>query len=38
MTKYLREVQTCPDDATDLPEQILPHIDDSDEAILSALE
>jgi hypothetical protein len=38
MTKYLREGQTGPDDATSLPEEISPHIDDSDEAILRALE
>jgi hypothetical protein len=38
MTKYLREAQTAPDDATALPEEISPHIDDSDEAILRALE
>jgi hypothetical protein len=38
MTKYLREAQTSPDDATALPEEISPHIDDSDEAVLRALE
>jgi hypothetical protein len=38
MTKYLREAQTGPDDATALPEDISPHIDDSDEVILRALE
>jgi hypothetical protein len=38
MTKYIREVQTGPDDAPALPEEISPHIDDSDEAILRALE
>jgi hypothetical protein len=37
-TKYLREVQTGPDDATQLPEDISLHIVDSDEAILSALD
>jgi hypothetical protein len=36
--KYFREVQTCPDDATALFEEVSPHIDDSDEAILSELE
>jgi hypothetical protein len=36
--KSLREVQTGPDDATTLPEEISPHIGDSDEAILRALE
>jgi hypothetical protein len=36
--KYLREAQTCPDDATALPEEISAHIDDSDEALLRALE
>jgi hypothetical protein len=38
VTKYFREAQTGPDDATALPEEISPHIDDSDEAILRALE
>jgi hypothetical protein len=38
VTKYLREAQTGPDDATSLPEYISRHIDDSDEAIPSALE
>jgi hypothetical protein len=37
VTKYLREVQTGPDNATALPEKISPHIDDSDEAILRVL-
>jgi hypothetical protein len=36
--KYLREGQTGPDDATALPDEISRHIDDSDEAILRALE
>jgi hypothetical protein len=36
--KYLREAQTGPDDATAFPEEISPHNDDSDEAILGALE
>jgi hypothetical protein len=36
--KYLREVQTGPDDATAVFEEISPHIDDLDEAILSDLE
>jgi hypothetical protein len=38
LTKYLREAQTGPDDATQLPEGISPHIDDSPEVTLSALE
>jgi hypothetical protein len=38
VTKYLREVQTGPDDATALPEEMSPHSGDSDEAILRALE
>jgi hypothetical protein len=38
VTKYLCEAQTRPDDATPLPEEISTHIDDSDEAILGALE
>jgi hypothetical protein len=38
VTKYLREAQTGPDDATALLEEISPHIDDWDEAILRALE
>jgi hypothetical protein len=38
VTKYLREVQTGPDDATPLPEEMSHHIDDSDEAILRAIE
>jgi hypothetical protein len=36
--KYLREAQTGPDDAIALFDEISPHIDDSDEAILSVLE
>jgi hypothetical protein len=38
MTKSFREAQTGPDDATALPEEISPDIDESDEAILGALE
>jgi hypothetical protein len=38
MTKYLREAQTGPDEVIRLSEEISPHIEDSDEAILSALE
>jgi hypothetical protein len=38
VTKYLCEAQTGTDDATELPEEISPHIDDSDEAILRGLE
>jgi hypothetical protein len=38
VTNYLREVQTGPDDASALPEEISPHIDDSDKVILRALE
>jgi hypothetical protein len=34
VTKYFGEAPTSPDDATALPEEISPHIDDSDEAIL----
>jgi hypothetical protein len=37
VTKYLGEVQTGRDDATPLPEDISPHIDDSDEPNLGAL-
>jgi hypothetical protein len=36
--KYLREAQTAPDDASALFDELSPHMDDSDEAILSALE
>jgi hypothetical protein len=36
--KYLHEAQTGRDDAMPLSEEISLHIDDSDEAILSALE
>jgi precorrin-2 methylase len=36
--KYLREAQTCRDDAMPLSEEMSRHIDDSDEAIRSALE
>jgi hypothetical protein len=38
VTNYLREVQTGADHANPLPEEISPDIDDSDEAILGALE
>jgi hypothetical protein len=38
VTKYLREAQTGRDDAMQLSEEISPHIDDSDDAILSTLE
>jgi hypothetical protein len=38
VTKYVREAQTGLDDATALPEEISPHIDDSEEAVLRALE
>jgi hypothetical protein len=38
VTKYIREAKTGPHDATALPEEISPHIDDSDEAILRPLE
>jgi hypothetical protein len=38
VTKYLREAQAGPGDATALPEEISHHIEDSDEAILRALE
>jgi hypothetical protein len=34
----LREAQAGPDDATAFPEEFSPHITDSDEAILGALE
>jgi carbamoylphosphate synthase small subunit len=37
-TKYHREARTGPDDETILFGEISPHIDDSDEALLSALE
>jgi hypothetical protein len=33
-----REAQEGPDDATALPEDFSPHIDDSDEVFLGALE
>jgi hypothetical protein len=36
--KYLHEAQTGLDDAITLPEEISAHIDDSDKAILGALE
>jgi hypothetical protein len=38
VTKHLREAQTGPDAATALTEEISPHSDDSNEAILRALE
>jgi hypothetical protein len=38
VTKYLREAQTGRDDAMPSSAEISPHIDDWDEAILSALE
>jgi hypothetical protein len=38
MTKYLREVQTSPDEATPSSDAISCHTDNSDEAILRALE
>jgi hypothetical protein len=38
VAKYLHEAQTGPDEATALLEEITPHIDDSDDLILSTLE
>jgi hypothetical protein len=38
VTNYLREVRTGSDDASALPEEISPRIDDSEEDILRALE
>jgi hypothetical protein len=38
VTNYLREAQTGPDEASPLSEEISPYIDDSDEALLRALE
>jgi hypothetical protein len=38
VTKSFHEAQTGRDDAMPFSEEISPHIDDSDEAILSALE
>jgi hypothetical protein len=38
VTKYLREAQTGPDDGITLSEEISPHINDWDEAILRAIE
>jgi hypothetical protein len=38
VTKYLREAQINPGDPTASPDAFSPHIDDSDEAILSAIE